>query len=292
MIREFAPAKINLFLHVGGRRDDGYHNLESLVVFGSVGDEVTVDDEADSMSLEVKGPFAAALKDEHDNLVLRAAGLFSKLAEVEVRARLTLIKNLPAASGMGGGSSDAAATLRALSRLFPGRVTLQQLWNAAGELGSDVPVCVLPGCWWMTGRGERFASISELGTFDAVLVNSGVAISTADVFGALALRTGEKRMPRPQQFGTVAQLADYLKVGRNDLEPPAREICPAVTDALEALSRSNALLVRMSGSGGTCFGLYPSPVAAQAAAESILREHPNWWVTPATLNRGRKWEIQ
>jgi 4-diphosphocytidyl-2-C-methyl-D-erythritol kinase len=291
MIREFAPAKINLFLHVGGRRDDGYHNLESLAVFASVGDEVTIE-EADELSVHVDGPFAGALKNEPDNLVLRAARKFGELAEIEPHVRITLTKNLPVASGIGGGSSDAAATFRALSHLYPGRVTLPQLWNAGAEIGSDVPVCVLPGCWWMTGRGERFASISEIGTFDAVLVNAGTSLSTADAYAALAARTGEGQMPKPQRFGTVAQLADYLRGSRNDLEPPARAICPVIGDSLDALTQNKALLARMSGSGGTCFGLYPSAVAAQAAAEAILRAHPNWWVTPATLNRGRKWEIQ
>lgn len=291
MIREFAPAKVNLFLHVGGRRDDGYHDLESLVVFASVGDELIVE-EAGALSLEVTGPFASALENEPDNLVLRAARAFGKIADVKPGTRITLAKNLPAASGIGGGSSDAAATFRALSRLYPGRVTLPQLWNVAGELGSDVPVSVLPGCWWMTGRGERFASVGEVGTFDAVLVNAGAAISTAEVYRALRGRTGEGRMSKPQGFGTVAQLADYLAGGGNDLEMAAREISPVIGDTLEALAGTNALLARMSGSGGTCFGLYPSAVAAQAAAESILRGHPNWWVTPATLNRGRKWEIQ
>ena len=291
MIREFAPAKINLFLHVGGRRDDGYHDLESLVVFASVGDELTLEG-ADALSLDVTGPFAGALKNESDNLVLRAARAFGKVADVEPRARITLTKNLPVASGMGGGSSDAAATFRALSHLYPGRVNLPQLWNMGGELGSDVPVCVLPGCWWMTGRGERFNSASEVGTFDAVLVNAGASISTAEVYGALRGRTGEGRMPKPQRFGTVAQLADYLAAGGNDLEVAAREICRVIGETLQALVGANALLARMSGSGGTCFGLYPNAIAAQAATESLLREHPNWWITPTTLNRGRKWEIQ
>ena len=291
MIREFAPAKINLFLHVGGRRDDGYHELESLVVFASVGDELTVE-EAEFLSLDVTGPFAAALGNERDNLVLRAARSFGKLANVEPRARMTLTKNLPVASGIGGGSSDAAATLRALSRLYPGRATLPQLWNIGGEVGSDIPVCVLPGCWWMTGRGERFDSVSEVGTFDAVLVNGGAKISTADVYAAVGGRNGQGQMSRPQRFGTVAQLADYLAAGHNDLETAASEISPVVGETLQALIGTNALLARMSGSGSTCFGLYPNAIAAQAAAEAILREHPNWWVTPATLNRGRKWEIQ
>jgi 4-diphosphocytidyl-2-C-methyl-D-erythritol kinase len=291
MIREFAPAKINLFLHVGGRRDDSYHDIESLVVFASVGDELAVE-EAESLSVNVTGPFAVALKNEPDNLVLRAAHAFGKLADIEVRARITLMKNLPMASGIGGGSSDAAATLRALSRLYPGRVKLPQLWNIGSDLGSDVPVCVLPGCWWMTGRGERFNSVSELGTFDAVLVNAGAAVSTKDVYATLKTHTGEGRMSRPQRFGTVAQLAEYLATGSNDLEAAAREICPVIGETLQVVAGTSPLLARMSGSGGTCFGLYPSAIAAQAAADSILREHPNWWVTPATLNRGRKWEIQ
>jgi 4-diphosphocytidyl-2-C-methyl-D-erythritol kinase len=291
MIREFAPAKVNLFLHVGNRRDDGYHNLESLAVFASVGDEVNIE-EADTLSLNAEGPFAAALTGEPDNLVLRAARKFGELADVEPRVRITLTKNLPVASGIGCGSSDAAATFRALSRLHPGRVTLPQLWSGGGEIGSDVPVCVMPGCWWMTGRGERFASISEVGTFDAVLANAGTAVSTADAFNGLAVRTGEGQLPKPRRFGTVAQLADYLRTSRNDLEPAARAICPVIGDTLDALTNNSALLARMSGSGGTCFGLYPSAIAAQAAAEAILRDHPNWWVTPTTLNRGRKWEIQ
>jgi 4-diphosphocytidyl-2-C-methyl-D-erythritol kinase len=291
MIREFAPAKINLFLHVGGRRDDGYHNLESLAVFASVGDEVTTE-EAGALSLDVGGPFAAALKNEPDNLVLRAARKFGELAGIEPRVHITLTKNLPVAAGIGGGSSDAAATLRALSRLYPDRVALPQLWSAGGEIGSDVPVCVLPGCWWMTGRGERFVSISEIGTFDAVLVNAGASVYAAHAYSALTARTGEGQMPKPRRFATVADLADYLRRSRNDLEPPARTIAPVIGDTLDALIQNNALLARMSGSGGTCFGLYPSAIAAQAAAEAILRENPNWWVTPATLNRGRKWEIQ
>src|SRR5689334_9616123 len=128
MIREFAPAKINLFLHVGGRRADGYHELESLVVFASVGDELEIE-EADSLTLQVEGPFARALESEADNLVLRAARAFAQYAKVEPNVRITLTKNLPVASGIGGGSSDAAATLRGLSRLFRGKLTLPQLWN-------------------------------------------------------------------------------------------------------------------------------------------------------------------
>jgi 4-diphosphocytidyl-2-C-methyl-D-erythritol kinase len=290
MIREFAPAKINLFLHVGGKRPDGYHELESLVVFASIGDELTFE-EAEALSLTIEGPFAAKLKDEADNLVLKAARLFAKFAALEPNVRITLTKNLPVASGIGGGSSDAAATLRGLARLWPGRLNLGQLWNIGHELGSDVPVCVLPGCWWMTGRGERFASVSEVGTFHALLVNPGAAVSTAAVFGALGARSGTGVMVKPKLFSTVPQLAGYLRRGRNDLETPARELCPSIGPTLQALEASGALLARMSGSGATCFGIYPNAVSAQAAAAAIAQEHPNWWLAPTALNFGRNWEF-
>lgn len=291
MLRELAPAKVNLFLHVGQKRPDGYHDIESLVVFASVGDELTVED-AGELSLEVAGPFAPALKNEPDNLVLRAARKLAALVEMEPRVRITLTKNLPVASGIGGGSSDAGATLRALSRLWRGRANLQGLWDLAGDVGSDVPVSVLPGCWWMTGRGERFSSVPELGTMDALLVNAGAAVATADVYGALRERTGVGQFPRPQRFATLGEVSDYLGKARNDLEAPARKLCPAIGDTLDALARTKALFTRMSGSGATCFGLYPDAVSAQMAAESILMEHPNWWAAPTRLNFGRKWEVQ
>jgi 4-diphosphocytidyl-2-C-methyl-D-erythritol kinase len=290
MIREFAPAKVNLFLHVGSRRADGYHELESLVVFASAGDELTFED-ADELSFQASGPFASSLAGETDNLVVRAARKFAEFAQIEPRVRIVLTKNLPVASGIGGGSSDAAATLRGLSRLWPGRANLQALWNLGHDLGSDVPVCVLPGCWWMTGRGERFASIGQVGTLDAVLVHGGVPLSTRAVFEALGERTGVSIMAKPQRYATIAGLADYLRAARNDLEAPARELCPIVGDQLDALAGQGALLARMSGSGGTCFGLFADAVSAQMAAEIIARDHPGWWVVSTKLNFGRKWEF-
>jgi 4-diphosphocytidyl-2-C-methyl-D-erythritol kinase len=291
MIREFAPAKVNLFLHVGARRADGYHELESLVVFASAGDELTFED-ADELSFQASGPFASSLAGETDNLVLRAARKFAEFAQIEPRVRIALTKNLPVASGIGGGSSDAAATLRGLSRLWSGKLTLPQLWNIAPDLGSDVPVCVLPGCWWMTGRGEQFASVSELGTFDALLVNAGAPVSTAAAFDALRERSGIGKIARPQRFATVADLVNYLRGAQNDLEAAARALCPAIGNTLDAIAGTSALLSRMSGSGATCFGLYPDAASAQLAAETIARDHPSWWVVPTKLNFGRKWEFQ
>lgn len=290
MIRELAPAKVNLFLHVGNQRADGYHELESLVVFASIGDEVTLE-EADELSLKIEGPFASTLSDGTDNLVLQAARRFCELTEAQPRVRIALTKNLPVASGIGGGSSDAGATLRGLSRLWPGRANLQALWNLGSGIGSDVAVCVLPGCWWMTGRGERFASINVLGTFDALLVNAGAQVATGTVYKALHERSGIGSMARPQRFSNVGALADYLRVARNDLETPARKLFPIIDEQIGAITRTSALLARMSGSGATCFGIYPDAVSSRAAAESILKEHPNWWVVPTTLNYGRKWEF-
>ncbi|MBV9570678.1 MAG: 4-(cytidine 5'-diphospho)-2-C-methyl-D-erythritol kinase [Alphaproteobacteria bacterium] len=290
MIRELAPAKVNLFLHVGNRRADGYHELESLVVFASVGDEITLE-EAGELSFAVEGPFASRLTADTDNLVLQAVRKFCELTETQQHVRITLTKNLPVASGIGGGSSDTAATLRGLSRLWPERANLQALWNLGGEIGSDVAVCVLPGCWWMTGRGERFATINVLGTFDALLVNAGVPVATGIVYDALRERTGVGSAARPQQFSNVSALADYLRAVRNDLEVPARQLFPVIGETIDAIMGTNALLARMSGSGATCFGIYPDAVSTQAAAEAILKQHPNWWVAPTKLNYGRKWEF-
>jgi 4-diphosphocytidyl-2-C-methyl-D-erythritol kinase len=291
MIRELAPAKVNLFLHAGNRRPDGYHEIESLVVFASVGDELTFE-EADELSLQVEGPFASALAGEADNLVLRAARQFAERTKIEPRVHITLTKNLPVASGIGGGSSDAAATLRGLSQMWPGRTNLQTLWNIGSELGCDVPVSVLPGCWWMTGRGGRFATVGEVGTFDALLVNAGPPVSTATVYQALRDRSGIGRTSRPQRFKTMDEFVNYLADARNDLEAPARTLCPMIGEQLEALNSTRALLARMSGSGATCFGIYPDAVSAQAAAHTIAGQHPNWWLAPAKLNYGREWKIQ
>ncbi len=291
MIREFAPAKINLFLHIGERRPDGFHELESLVVFAETGDELAFET-ADRLSLDIDGPFARDLTNAPENLVIRAANLFTRIAQVEPGVRMTLTKTLPVASGIGGGSSDAAATLRGLCRLWPGRLGLPQLWDMGNELGSDVPVSVLPGCWWMRGRGERFATVSHVGTVDAVLVNPGAAVSTAEVFGRVGERHGVGAIRKPQNCATVSALAEYLKSAANDLEKPARQICPIIDEALAALKKQDALIARMSGSGATCFGLFSDEVRARMAAETIARERPAWWVAATKLNRGRKWEFQ
>lgn len=288
MIREIAPAKINLFLHVGQKRADGFHDLESLVVFADVGDELSFEP-AGELSLEIEGPYASALTGEADNLVLRAAKLFAQHAQVDANVKITLTKNLPVASGIGGGSSDAAATLRGLSRLNPGRLALAQLWNIGHDLGSDVPVCIMPASWWMTGRGERFATVDSFGMFDAVLINSGAPVATSAAYAGLRDSRGIGAVKRPSRLNTVAALADYLAPAGNDLEAPARSLCPDVATEIVELKKTDAMIARMSGSGATCFGLYADEVRARRAADTIKAEHPGWWVVATKLNRSRKW---
>lgn len=282
-VRVFAPAKINLFLHVGGKRADGYHELESLVVFAKVGDEL-VCKRADEFSLSIDGPFASALTPDPDNLVLKAAGALAAHAGVRKGARITLTKNLPVASGIGGGSADAAATLRGLARLWDLNVTQEQLRKIGETLGSDVPVCIDSRPAWMEGRGETVTELSGIPEVAMVLVNPGVAVPTEKVFGALKERRGVG-LPLPQAMKGAGELVAYLKTTANDLEAPAREIAPVIGEVLDTLaSQPGTLLVRMSGSGATCFGLFESDEFATAAAHALKARNPRWWITTSRIS--------
>lgn len=272
-----AAAKINLFLHVGARRADGYHELESLAVFADVGDELTLE-QADELSLTIDGPFASELGGEKDNLVLRAARALAEYAGREPHARIRLTKNLPVASGIGGGSADAAATLRGLVQLWDLHIDQSALHAIALTLGADVPVCLLNEPAWMEGIGERVSPVSGLPEFSLVLVNPRVAVSTARIFGALKERTGTGQTLKPQNVRSCGMFAEYLRTTRNDLEMPAREEALIIGEVLNALERSGAMLSRMSGSGATCFGLFENKGAADKAASLIASAHSDWWV--------------
>jgi 4-diphosphocytidyl-2-C-methyl-D-erythritol kinase len=268
---ETAPAKINLFLHVVGRRPDGYHLLDSLAVFAGVGDVVTASPAKD-WSLEIVGPAAADLSAGPDNLVLRAARALEAECGLARPMRLTLEKNLPVASGIGGGSADAAATLRLLLRLWNARRDAMPL---AARLGADVPVCLAGRPARMAGIGERLTQAPELPPFGLALVNPGVAIGTPAVFAA---RTGDFSPPAtlPARWTTAAAMAADLACLRNDLEPPARALAPIVGETLTALAAApGCLLARMSGSGATCFGIFDDSENAAAAAAGLAR--PGWW---------------
>lgn len=271
-IREFAPAKINLALHVIGQRSDGYHLLDSLVVFAGVGDWVTVTP-AKELSLMVTGPFATGLSCT-DNLVLRAARC------LDAGAALELEKHLPVASGIGGGSADAAAALRALCAMAGVAVP-----DAAAvlALGADVPVCLAGIPVRMQGVGDVLTPLPALPDCYVVLINPGVALSTPAVFKALPCKDNPALDEMPV-CGSAMELAAWLRGQRNDLEAPAMALAPvigAVKAALEA--RPGCLLARMSGSGATCFGLFASEHLAKAAAAALRAEAPAWWVVAAPV---------
>jgi 4-diphosphocytidyl-2-C-methyl-D-erythritol kinase len=274
-LAEFAPAKINLALHVLGRRADGFHLLDSLVVFAEVGDSLTAS-ESDDLALILEGRFREALADAKENLVLRAARLLADEAGMTPRARIVLRKNLPVASGIGGGSADAAAALRLLSRLWRLDVPAADLFALAAKLGADVPVCLAGRPARMAGVGEALAALPQLPECGLLLVNPGVAVATASVFRA---RTGGFSTPLelPSCWPDVDALAATLRAAGNDLETPAIALAPVIADVLAALRHeSKCLIARMSGSGATCFGLFATRSEAEAAAAALAR--PGWWL--------------
>ena len=274
MLTEAAPAKINLTLHVTGRRADGYHELDSLVVFAGAHDLLRAAP-ADTLSLTLEGPFAAGLSAGADNLVLRAARALGELCGVRAGAALHLDKRLPVASGIGGGSSDAAATLRLLGALWGVAPAPWALHALAAGLGADVPVCLAPRPCRMSGVGEVLSPAPGLPECGMVLVNPGVALETRAVFGA---RRGGFSVARtmPPGWPDAAAMATELAAGANDLQAAAIGLCPAVGDVLAALRmQAGCLLARMSGSGATCFALFATPAAAAAAAAGLAR--PGWW---------------
>lgn len=272
-----ARAKINLCLHVTGQRADGYHLLDSLVVFADLGDVITCAP-SDSLTLTLRGPEAAGLAAEGDNLVLRAARTFGTLQG----AAITLDKRLPVASGIGGGSADAAATLVALSRLW--RRGLPDAGSVLG-LGADVPVCLAGHPARMRGVGEVISPLPHaLPAAHLVLVNPRVQISTQVVFRGLARKDNAPMPAELPRLKTVADLAAFLMMQRNDLEAPALAAEPMIGAVKSALgAQPGCQIARMSGSGATCFGLFADPLTAAAAARAIKDAHADWWVEAAAI---------
>ena len=277
-----APAKINLALHVCGRRADGYHLLDSLVVFAGVGDRITVEP-ASSLDLDITGPFAAGLAAEPDNLVLRAAHWLSARSTTSLGARIALEKNLPVASGIGGGSSDAAATLIACAKIWDMDASTLPRDELARALGADVPVCLARTPALMRGIGEDITEIERLPALWMVLANPGQPLATKAVFGAVRGRFGKPLDPLPPKPDAEGLLA-YLDGQRNDLTAPALELMPRVGVILNALvATAGCRLARLSGSGPTCFGLYLEESEARAAAKSLKAAHSGWWVAATPM---------
>lgn len=271
-MEETAYAKVNLALHVRAREPDGYHRLETLFTFCEDGDRLSVG-EGEALGLSIAGPFAAALEGEGDNLVLRAAQALRQRFGIQRGAALTLDKRLPVASGIGGGSADAAAALRLLARWWAIDADEADLLEIASSLGSDVPACVRSETARGEGRGDRLlASTVEVTGASILLVNPRVGVSTAAVFRAW---DGIDRGPLP---------AASLAGARNDLEAPAIRLAPAVANVLDRLSRTDgAALVRMSGSGATCFALFGDEGTRDRAQKEIAADQPDWWLLASRL---------
>jgi len=282
-----ARAKVNLDLRVLGRREDGYHELESLVAFAGVGDELTLDPE-EPFSLSITGPRAAGLSAEDDNLVLRAARALTTARPGLRLGRFHLVKRLPVASGIGGGSADAAAALRLVARLNGMAQTDPVLLDVAVKLGADVPVCLDSRARLMTGVGERLGPVLRLPPLFAVLVNPGVAVETASVFRALGLNPGQQiavsRNAHALDSVSAGAFLEALAASGNDLAVPARHIAPAIDEVLERLAGlPGCRLARMSGSGATCFALFDDCRASAEAARTLAKARPDWWLKPTLL---------
>jgi 4-diphosphocytidyl-2-C-methyl-D-erythritol kinase len=291
---EPAPAKVNLTLRVLGRRPDGYHQLESLVVFAAVGDALSFTPGPD-LTLAVRGPTAVAAGDLAENLVLKAARALAERTEGLKVGRFALSKRLPVAAGRGGRSTDAAAALRLLARHNRMPLDDPRLMAAARATGADVPVCLDPRPRMMRGIGELLSPPLRLPALPALLINPRVSVATRDVFAALnagpvgqqlaaaaveAEWGGAGTAPVPSRDEVIAFVARY----GNDLEAPAIALHPAIAQALAALrALAGCRLARMSGSGASCFGLFDSGRAADAAARALRLAHPQWWIRATVL---------
>jgi 4-diphosphocytidyl-2-C-methyl-D-erythritol kinase len=279
-VHEFAPAKVNLYLHVVGKRADGYHLLDSLVVFAGVGDDLAIE-EAEELSLSLDGPNAGPLVADSDNLVLKAARFLAAEAGITPKAKLSLTKRLPVASGIGGGSADAAAALRGLLQLWRLNPAPEDLARIALKLGADVPVCLKGRPVFVGGVGEFLDSVPVLPACWMVLVNPGIPLSTPAVFKA---RQGDftsagRFADAPSDAKAFAEL---LAERHNGLTEAAIAVVPEIAGVLESIAVTNdCLLSRMSGSGATCFGLYADQQSARRAAAWLTR--PGWWVAPAEM---------
>ena len=286
-IAVLAPAKINLYLHVLGRRPDGYHLLDSLVVFAGCGDRIEVA-AAETLRLTVDGPFASDIPTGEDNLVLRAARVLADEVGRPAAAAIHLTKSLPVASGIGGGSSDAAATLRALLRLWRIDIGEERLRQLALGLGADVPMCLSGRPSFVGGIGDRLDPAPDLPPCAVVLINPRVALPTPQVFARRAGPFSQAARFDGVRLTDARALAGLLARRRNDLAAAAMAIAPEVASVLDALAATpGVLLARMSGSGATCFGLCETAASAAAAGRALAARHPEWWIEAAAVAGGR-----
>jgi 4-diphosphocytidyl-2-C-methyl-D-erythritol kinase len=281
--RVFAPAKVNLGLHITARRADGYHDLESIVAFASVGDKITYDPKAPT-SFDITGPFAHLFSHnemdatpQSQNLIFKVAYAAANMFGHEFDGRVTLEKNLPLAAGIGGGSADAAAMIRLLSAHWRDERLLEDLsWCA--KFGADIPVCVRAKSQFMYGTGSELLSLDNVPRLHALLINPLVPTPTGAIFKALSPPFSASRMNEILSHKEIMTL-DYLKTWRNDMQEAAVELCPVIDEILSScLENIDCQWAQMSGSGATCFAIYDNEESAQSAAQIIAKDHPEWWV--------------
>ena len=279
VIEVLAPAKINLFLHLISKRLDGYHNIESLIAFTDFGDLIKVE-EATELTLEIEGPFAEDIKglDEEQNLVMRAAVGLNKLTGKYLGAKITLVKNIPVSSGIGGGSSDAAATIKALQKLWHLSIPDGDILKICLSLGADVPACLYGNPVFVSGMGEELRPIQGLSDFYCVLVNPRIQISTPTIFNSFdgGFSSSISHSGDEDLFGFVRF--------SNDLQKPADVLVPEIQQAIESLmGEKGCKLARMSGSGATCFGLFDKKDDVEKAFGGIKAKNSNWWVSSGVI---------
>lgn len=277
-----APAKINLFLHITGKREDGYHLLQSVMVFVDVGDELEFSPH-DTLFLDVEGPFAGDMPEPNDNLVYKAAQMLAAEYKTHIRGTVKLTKKLPVASGIAGGSSDTAAALKGFVKLWGLPDERDRVHKIAQRLGADVPACMIAKPVWAEGIGEKLMPLPDMPQLHFVLANPMVPTPTPEVFG----RFRNKFSPQIQFSGRRKSAQEWIadiKLYRNDLTDAALEVTPEIKAVLQALQGTqNCHAARLSGSGATCFGVYDSAEAAIAAVSQLKQQYPRWWVVPANL---------
>ena len=292
-IRVFAPAKLNLFLHLTGCRSDGYHTLQSLIGFADIGDVVEIEP-ANSFFFSIEGPFAEVLEKEgmysDDNLVCQAAQGLSQIVEKNLDIHIRLTKNLPVASGLGGGSSDAAAVIWGLQEYWSLSRDTPYLWPLMTKLGADVPMCLHCQPQLVSGIGDELGPVTFMPEIPILLVNPLQSCQTADVFLRSASKAYKDAIDVPAGFSSVFELAAFLQKCENDLYDGAVSLLPEISNVMSALETQNdCLFASMSGSGATCFGLFETMREAEKVAKIIANDNPDWWVNTGWLNRPERY---
>ncbi len=279
VLKAIAPAKINLNLHVTGRRNDGYHLLESIITFADFGDEIAIK-ENEVITLKMSGPFSKGL-DNENNLVIRATKILADVFKIKKGVEIELKKNIPVGAGLGGGSADAADVVDLLCGLWKIKITEKQKLEIGLKLGADVPVCQVGQPSFVRGIGEIVEPINNFGKLYSVLVNPAINLSTKDVFsrGIKNYSLPLKNLPERKD-----EWIDFLKMQRNDLTENSIHIVPEIKDLLRKIAATNdCIFSRMSGSGASCFGIYPDKNSAIKAARKLAEQNPKWWVKEAEL---------